>query len=587
MDHQDFPKQPISFSETRRRLRADTERIRTMLSARFESAPIWLWFDISFQCVLLHRLSHYFWRRGARKSARLCMQVNSILTGADFHPNSDIGGGLLVPNPVTIAVSGSAGENLTLMPLSGLGMLPRATDVGAGPGVALLGDNIWMGAGSGVLGPVRVGTGTRVDPGASLTRTTPENCVVEMLAKPVEHKVEDVSLTRNTHSAQLACQHGIWLNTLSDINQDILRYLEIREGNKLGPHGMLRKLSALLTTELMGVAVYRVAHYGYASGKTWLAKSATLLNQLLFKLSIDPGSCIGGGLFLPHPAGVRVSAHVGRGATLYVRTICASGSPSRRRPEDGPRLGDRVLISGMGAALGHYCVGDDVRLGFNIQLCMDSPPGQSVASAVMRTRHEAHEDAGAPIYQLVRQLRPSIHYSEMREMLAADRKRANAICDGSLQWSAMAAVTLYRYGSWFWACGCSRTARFLWRLNLCLTGADIDPRSEIGGGFLVPDPAGLSVHCRAGRNLTVLALACIGPSNARHPTAFMTSESPSLGNSVTVHEHASLSGPIRVGDSATIGPGCKITWDVHAQADLITPKPRMRQVVGVESEDDT
>ncbi len=163
----------ITWGETRRRLAGDGVRIRAMLRARFGAEPRFLLFDSSWRCVLLHRLAHYFWRRDARRTARLFMQLNSLVTGADIHPNCDFGGGLLIPHPAGLIASGNAGRNLTMMPLAGIGIMPSAEDVGAGPGLPVLGDDVWLGASCGVLGPLHVGSGSRLQPGSPLTRDVP------------------------------------------------------------------------------------------------------------------------------------------------------------------------------------------------------------------------------------------------------------------------------------------------------------------------------------------------------------------------------------------------------------------------------
>jgi serine O-acetyltransferase len=144
----------ITWKETLRRLARDRDRISGMLDAKFDAPPRLLALQPSYLCVLLHRMAHYFWCRGNGKLARAFTQANSLFTGADIHPHCDFGWGVLIPHPVALTASGNAGENCTLMPLSGIGILPRDKDIGAGPGLPILGDDVWLGAGCGVLGPV-------------------------------------------------------------------------------------------------------------------------------------------------------------------------------------------------------------------------------------------------------------------------------------------------------------------------------------------------------------------------------------------------------------------------------------------------
>jgi len=572
-----------TLRETRRRLAEDEARIRAMLRRRFGTAPRSLLFEASWRCVLLHRLAHYFWQRDARKTARLFMQLNSFVTGTDIHPNCDFGGGLLIPHPAALTASGNAGRNLTMMPNSGIGLLPREEDVGAGPGLPLLGDNVWLGAGCGVIGALRVGSGTRVQPGAILTRDVPPQSFVEITAHPARRDPERPAATSQRLSDVRPCDHGTWHATRRDLGRDIVRYLAAREPALAHSPGTLRKLSAAVSTEVMGVALHRISHFLHCAGWRRLARLACGANVLLNRLTISPASCLGGGIFLPHPAGVVINASVGCDVTMYARSFCTSLGPARTTDvREGPVIGDRVVIAGMAAVLGPIVVGDDARVGFNVQLCGDAPAAHSVASTAMGTRvtplaaqlspgeqREAWLSAVSPAIA-------SVTWTETWQRLREDRARLRAMHGGEAPWAARACAFLFRHSRYFMGRGHVWLARWCWRLNARLTGADIDPRCDIGGGLAIPNPAGIAIHATVGRNLTVLALAGVGGEVASNPFAWDVRARPVLGDDVVVCEHAALHGKIRVGSRARIGPGCKVTQDVEEGANLGMPVPRMR-----------
>lgn len=567
-----MPTPCLTWGETRRRLGEDEARIRDMLRARFGVEPVLLLFDPSWRCVALHRAAHCLWRRGARKSARLLVQLNSVLTGADIHPNCDFGGGLLIPHPAALTASGNAGRNLTMMPLSGIGMLPRPEDVGAGPGLPVLGDDVWLGAGCGVLGPVRVGDGTRLQPGASLTRDVPRDSLVEMAARPVPGgpRVSGGGLP----VTRPACGHGRWAVVRADLAADIDRYLAVREPGAGAAPGALRRLGAALSTEVLGVAIYRVSHGLHVAGWRRLAAIVAAANAFLHRLTISPESCLGGGLFLPHPAGTVIDAAAGRDLTLYARTLCAAGATGGPAGP-GPVIGERVVIAGMAAVLGAVSVGDDSRVGFNVQLRQDVPPGHSAGSPVMRTRVGSLPAAPEEV-PAERPVSP-VGYADTLALLRADLARLRAGAGGRVPLPARLCVTGFRHARFFAGRGRRRLARWCWWWTTRLTGADIDPRSDIGPGLVVAHPAGISVHATAGRDLTVGALAVIGPQDASRPLAWGTASRPVLGEGVVVGEHAAVHGAVRVGDRARIGAGCKVTADVAAGAALEMPAPRLRR----------
>lgn len=167
-----------TWDETRRRLRSDADRLR-QLSAPVLSRP-GLFLHTSFLCVLMHRLSHHGQRNGWPRLARLWWRLNILLTGADISPSSDLGPGLFIQNPMGVAICGHAGRNLSVMAGSGLSIEPgRREDVGAGPGLPVLGDDVWIEPHGGVLGPVRVGHRVRIGAGISVAQDVSDDCELQ------------------------------------------------------------------------------------------------------------------------------------------------------------------------------------------------------------------------------------------------------------------------------------------------------------------------------------------------------------------------------------------------------------------------
>lgn len=171
---------PITWKETRQRLRADRARLLAVLAAEGQPRPWWLGAHRRWLAVWLFRWSHYFWMRGPRPLGRALWHLNLLLTGAEFDPTSEIDGGFTIASPMALTFNGRAGRNLTMMPLSGIGgELGRGADVGGGPGLPVLGDDVILEAHAGVLGPVRVGDRVRVRAGCVVTRDVPDDIIVE------------------------------------------------------------------------------------------------------------------------------------------------------------------------------------------------------------------------------------------------------------------------------------------------------------------------------------------------------------------------------------------------------------------------
>jgi len=564
------PPGPIAWRETRRRLARDRTRIRAMLSARFEGAPGLMLLHAPYVCALLQRLAHYSWRRGWTMAARLFTQANSLLTGADFHPQCDLGGGLLVVHPTGTTCSGNAGEDFSMFPLCGIGMLPRGKDVGAGPGLPLLGDGVWMGAGSGVLGPVVVGSRTRIQPAAVATHDTTPGTLLAIASPPRVASDKRAAPFAPVESRDTSpCGHARWSATREAIAADIERHLGER-GVARG--GFARDASALLSQELCPVLIHRLSHWLFENGWRRAASLLCAVDFFVFRSTISAASCIGGGAFIPHAAGLVFHGRAGRGITMYARTICAAAKPSPHVERDaGPVIGERAVLAGMAAILGAVTIGDDVRVSFNAQVQEDVGGPCTLASRLRYHAEDPHADP-PPTPAPPRHDPPT---ASLRDLMTEDRRALEALCAPARPGAGARLCTrLFRVSSHMSKRGHHRLAWWCWRLNVGLTGADIDPRSSIAGGLAIPHPVGISLHVSAGRNLTVRALATAGGEVALARDPWAVAARPTIGDGVEICEHASVHGPVRIGDGARIGPGCKLTGDAPAGAWLEVGAPR-------------
>jgi serine O-acetyltransferase len=159
------------------RLKADRRRLVLLHSQWNIRSGI---FHPSFLCVLLSRIAHRFLQNGHPLLARIVAQFNQLLTGADINPASEIDEGLVILTPPGAALYGKAGCNLTVMPCAGIGgELGRREDVGGGPGLPVLGDDVILEPHCGVLGPIKVGSRVRVGAGALVLRDVPDDTIVE------------------------------------------------------------------------------------------------------------------------------------------------------------------------------------------------------------------------------------------------------------------------------------------------------------------------------------------------------------------------------------------------------------------------
>ncbi len=192
--------QPLRWQDTLERLRADRERLRQAGAAGLHGAAVYR--HPAFVCVLLHRLSHHAHRSDWPRLGRFFWHLNTMLTGADISAPADLGGGLLIQSPMGVAIAGKAGRNLTVMACAGLGSeLGRREDVGAGPGLPVLGDDVLLEPHSGVIGPVRVGHRVHVCAGLPVACDVPDDATVEWPAPRIVKRVMTPAIPDTANTA--------------------------------------------------------------------------------------------------------------------------------------------------------------------------------------------------------------------------------------------------------------------------------------------------------------------------------------------------------------------------------------------------
>ena len=171
--------QPISWSQTRALIRSDLNRVAQHLK---QPDSFWhrMYFILmpGFQALFLHRISRYLYLRGWVAAARGLSLLALYLTRAEIPPTTSIGPAALIAHPTCVNVFGKLGARLTINGAGAFGGGFGATDIGGGPGYPVVGDDVVLAYGAHVLGPVRIGNGVHVGPGALVTFDVPDHGLV-------------------------------------------------------------------------------------------------------------------------------------------------------------------------------------------------------------------------------------------------------------------------------------------------------------------------------------------------------------------------------------------------------------------------
>lgn len=153
-------------------LRQDTRWLRSIKKKSFPWYVLEsLLFENGYQAVVLHRLAHYFRRRGIPMLGPLIHRLSMLLTGVDISPVAHIGPGLRISHGVGLVVGAHAriGADCLLMH----GVTLGAPDVERIDAMPRLGDGVIVGAGACLIGDITVGDGVLVGVNAVVTEDVP------------------------------------------------------------------------------------------------------------------------------------------------------------------------------------------------------------------------------------------------------------------------------------------------------------------------------------------------------------------------------------------------------------------------------
>ena len=123
--------------------------------------------------LLAYRVSHKLYISGHRLSARAVSQAARFLTGIEIHPGAPIGKGLVIDHGAGVVIGETAeiGDNCTLYQ----GVTLGGTGKDIGKRHPTLGNNVLVGAGAKVLGPILIEDNSKVAANAVVLKDIAEN----------------------------------------------------------------------------------------------------------------------------------------------------------------------------------------------------------------------------------------------------------------------------------------------------------------------------------------------------------------------------------------------------------------------------
>ena len=150
------------------------------------------------KAIFFHKIANFFAIAKFDLVARIISQFSRFLTGIEIHPNAKIGKNLFIDHGmgVVIGETSDIGDNVTIyhmVTLGGISPSINSEDQRNTKRHPTLMNNVVVGSGAQILGPVVIGKNAKIGANAVVTKNVPENAImVGIPAKNVgESSVDD------------------------------------------------------------------------------------------------------------------------------------------------------------------------------------------------------------------------------------------------------------------------------------------------------------------------------------------------------------------------------------------------------------
>ena len=172
-----------------------------------------------FHSICLYRLSHWIWQKKFCLTARIISQIARFLTGIEIHPGARIGKGFMIDHGMGVVIGETTeiGNDVTLyhdVTLGGTTVF-NARGKFCNKRHPTIGNNVIIGAGAQVLGPIKIGNNCKIGANAIVIKDVAANTtVVGFPAHPVHS------------SDKKFCSYGVDSQNNDELNDTIIHLSE-------------------------------------------------------------------------------------------------------------------------------------------------------------------------------------------------------------------------------------------------------------------------------------------------------------------------------------------------------------------------
>ncbi|MDA7573057.1 serine O-acetyltransferase [Candidatus Pelagibacter sp.] len=135
------------------------------------------------KAIFFHKIANFFYLAKFDLIARFISQLSRFLTGIEIHPGAKIGKNLFIDHGmgVVIGETSEIGNNVTIYHMATLGGIAPSINSNDQRNVKrhpTIEDDVVIGSGAQVLGPVVVGKCSKIGANAVITKNVPEKAVM-------------------------------------------------------------------------------------------------------------------------------------------------------------------------------------------------------------------------------------------------------------------------------------------------------------------------------------------------------------------------------------------------------------------------
>jgi serine O-acetyltransferase len=135
--------------------------------------------------IWLHRFAHWLWNHRLKLVARMVSEVSRFTTGIEIHPGATIGRRLFIDHGMGVVMGETTeiGDDVLIYQ----GVTLGGTSLKKEKRHPTIEDHVMVSAGASVIGPVRIGRGSRIGAGAVVVSSAPPySTIVGIPGKVIE-----------------------------------------------------------------------------------------------------------------------------------------------------------------------------------------------------------------------------------------------------------------------------------------------------------------------------------------------------------------------------------------------------------------